>query len=67
MDKAYFIERMRASLVMAHRASGSVARLIHLELAGRYSLAAATANAACPPYAFQSGASSFRAGVERVH
>lgn len=41
MDEAYFIRRMRASLEMARNAAGSAARLIHFELAGRYSLAAA--------------------------
>lgn len=41
MDEAYFIGRMRASLEMARNAAGSAARLIHFDLAGRYSLAAA--------------------------
>lgn len=40
MDEAYFIGRMRASLEMAQNAAGSTARLIHFELAGRYSVAA---------------------------
>lgn len=40
MDRAYFLCRMQASLAMAQRAKESAARLIHLELAGRYSLAA---------------------------
>lgn len=66
MDKAYFIERMQASLAMAHRAAGSAARLIHLELAGRYSLAATTAEAVFPPPSCR-GPSSFRAGAERAH
>lgn len=43
MDEAYYIARMRASLAMAHNAAGSAARLIHFDLAGRYSVAAAMA------------------------
>ena len=42
MDERYYIARMRASLAMAHSAAGSAARMIHFDLAGRYSLAAAT-------------------------
>jgi len=41
MDEDYVIDRIRASLDMARRAAGSTARLIHFELAGRYSLLAA--------------------------
>lgn len=67
MDKTYFIERMQASLAMAHRAAGSAARLIHLELAGRYSLAATTAEAVYPPPNCLGGASSFRAGAEMAY
>lgn len=40
MDEDYLTGRIRASLDMA-AAAGSTARLIHLELAGRYSLLAA--------------------------
>ena len=40
MDEAYLIGRMRASLAMSRNAVGSAARLIHLDLAGRYSVAA---------------------------
>ena len=40
MDEAYLIARMKASLAMARATTESVARLIHYELAGRYSLAA---------------------------
>jgi len=45
MDEPYYMARMRASLAMAHNAAESAARLIHFDLAGRYSLAAATAAA----------------------
>lgn len=48
MDEAYYLARMRASLAMAHDAAGSAARLIHLDLAGRYSVAAATSAADRP-------------------
>lgn len=40
MEKTYWLERQRASLKAAQRASGSVARLIHFDLAGRYGLKA---------------------------
>lgn len=43
MDKAYWLTRKRASLKMARNASSSEARLVHYELAGRYSLNAASA------------------------
>lgn len=41
IQEAYYLQRMFASLEMARNAASSAARLIHLELAGRYSLAAA--------------------------
>jgi hypothetical protein len=43
MGQKYFIERERASTAMAKKAIGAEARLIHLELAGRYSIQAADA------------------------
>jgi hypothetical protein len=43
MDEAYYIGRMHASLAMAHNAVASAAKLIHFDLAGRYSVAAAMA------------------------
>lgn len=48
MDESYFICRMRASLDMARKAAGSAARLIHFELAGRYSVAAIAAASGSP-------------------
>lgn len=48
MNETYLWSRMRASLAMARRAEGSAARLIHLELAGRYSIAATEAAAGRP-------------------
>ncbi|MEO5773862.1 MAG: hypothetical protein ABIQ32_07070 [Sphingomicrobium sp.] len=41
MDKAYWLRRKRDSLAAAQNAVGAEARLIHYELAGRYSLNAA--------------------------
>ena len=43
MEKAYWIQRKRASLKAAHNAAGAEARLIHYDLAGRYSLKAVSA------------------------
>lgn len=42
MENAYWLGRKRASLANARAASGAVARLIHYELAGRYSVKAAS-------------------------
>ena len=41
MDKTYWIGRKRAAMAMARSAASSRARLIHYELAGRYSIKAA--------------------------
>jgi hypothetical protein len=46
MGKHYWIGRQRAAIGMAHAASSAEARLIHYELAGRYSLQAAMS----PPF-----------------
>jgi hypothetical protein len=43
MEKAYWIQRKRASLKSARNAAGAEARLIHYDLAGRYSLKAVSA------------------------
>ena len=42
MEKKYWIGRKRSALAMAVDAASSEARLIHYELAGRYSVKAAT-------------------------
>jgi hypothetical protein len=47
MGKEYWIGRKRAAIAMARAASSSEARLIHYELAGRYSVKAA---AIAPPF-----------------
>lgn len=41
MEKTYWIGRKRAAMTMARDAATSEARLIHYELAGRYSIKAA--------------------------
>ena len=43
MEKAYWISRKRASLKLARNATSSEARLVHYDLAGRYSLKAMSA------------------------
>ena len=46
MEKAYWLSRKRASLGLAERAASSEARLVHYDLAGRYSLKALRADPA---------------------
>jgi len=43
MEKAYWLGRKRASLKLARDAATSEARLVHYDLAGRYSLNAHSA------------------------
>lgn len=43
METAYWLGRNRASLANARAAPGAEARLIHYDLAGRYSIKAANA------------------------
>ena len=43
MEKAYWLGRKRASLKLARNAASSEARLVHYDLAGRYSLKAMSA------------------------
>lgn len=43
MEKTYWLSRKRASLRAAQNAGGAEARLIHYDLAGRYSLRALSA------------------------
>jgi len=45
MEKAYWLSRKRASLTSARNAASAEARLIHYDLAGRYSLKALSAEA----------------------
>lgn len=46
MEKTYWLGRTRASAANARRATSAEARLVHLDLAGRYSVKAAHAAAA---------------------
>jgi hypothetical protein len=43
MEQAHWLSRKRASIAMAQKAVSGAARLIHYELAGRYSVKAADA------------------------
>ena len=43
MEQAYWLGRKRASLRMAQNAAGGEARLVHYDLAGRYSVKAMSA------------------------
>ena len=63
MEKAYWLSRKRASLKAARNALSAEARLIHYDLAGRYSLNALSAETqaidladALPPAIYASGA-----------
>lgn len=65
MEKAYWLSRKRASLKLAQNAAGSEARLVHYDLAGRYSVKANSAESAAmdladalPPPIFAKRASS---------
>jgi len=49
MEKTYWIGRKRAAMGMAQGARSAEARLIHYDLAGRYSILAAQCAAAAPP------------------
>jgi hypothetical protein len=48
MEKKYWLGRKQASLAMARGAASDEARLIHYDLAGRYSVKAAAASAHMP-------------------
>jgi hypothetical protein len=43
MEQAHWLNRKRASIKMAEKAASAEARLIHYELAGRYSVKASNA------------------------
>lgn len=59
MEKKYWIGRKRAAMGMARGASSAEARLIHYDMAGRYSIKAAQ----CVPYLLARTASSAGEGV----
>lgn len=46
MEQSYWLGRKRASVANARRATSAQARLVHLDLAGRYSVMAAAQQAA---------------------
>lgn len=48
MERSYWLGRKRASVANAAKAQSAVARLIHLDLAGRYSVRAAVGEARAP-------------------
>lgn len=54
MEKTYWLTRKRASLAMARKAVSSEARLVHYDLAGRYSVNAASATALAADHAVPS-------------
>jgi hypothetical protein len=51
MEKKYWIGRKRAAMTMANDASSAEARLIHFDLAGRYSIKAAQCIPSAAPVA----------------
>lgn len=48
-DRGYYVRRMFASMRAAQRANNAAVRLIHLDLAGRYSVAATHSQIGVPP------------------
>jgi hypothetical protein len=67
MEKAHWLSRKRASLKLAKAAASSEARLVHYDLAGRYSLKAISAETqaidladALPPAINAGGANASR-------
>jgi hypothetical protein len=48
MEQTYWLGRKRAAGLMARRATSAEARLVHFELAGRYSVRAAHAGTSPP-------------------
>ena len=65
MEKVYWLSRKRASLKAAQNAASAEARLIHYDLAGRYSLNALSSETeatdlsdALPPAIYAGGASN---------
>ena len=60
MEKAYWLGRKRSAVAMAEGAADARTRLIHYDLAGRYSIKAAT----CLPPAFMIAPSTIPGGLE---
>ena len=61
METSYWLGRKRASVANAHAADSSEARLVHLDLAGRYSIKAA---ASVPSAAVIAAQDNHEAGAE---
>ena len=73
MEKAYWLDRKKASLRLARNAAGSEARLIHYDLAGRYGLKALSADTlaidladSLPPPIFANGTSRSSDGADNA-
>ncbi|WP_431869661.1 hypothetical protein [Allosphingosinicella sp.] len=62
MEHDYWLRRMSVASMMARKATTAEARLIHYDLAGRYSVRAAGIYAGGPPWPGQVN----RAAVERA-
>lgn len=63
MEKAYWIGRRRSAVAMAKIATTAEARLIHYDLAGRYSIMAAY----CPPFMIPRSAPSSEGEQAALH
>jgi hypothetical protein len=49
LEQRYWLKRTKSSVAKAHSATSAEARLIHFDLAGRYSLKAASAASSSQP------------------
>ena len=59
MEKTYWLGRRSSAVAMARIATSSKARLIHYDLAGRYSIMAAS----CPPFMLTTPAGTEAEGI----
>jgi len=66
MENAYWLGRKRASLKLAQNAASSEARLAHYDLAGRYSVKAASAEVRATDFADALPPSILGIRVDRV-
>lgn len=64
MDKKYWLRRKRASAAMAREATSAEARLIHFDLAGRYSVRAARCDG---PFLLDAASSEGERALLRLH
>ena len=63
MEKTYWIGRKRDAMAMARGAATAESRLIHYELAGRYSIRAAH----CPPFMMPANGPATQDERETLH